>query len=301
VVSDSNGVPDQAQICRDEYLAHELGHNMGQQHDIATAAGDDDSNLDGSLLDPEEYGRTAYSFGYNAAVAQGDFYTIMALRRNGQSGFVVFANPNLTCGTSPCGIAASSDNARSINEAMPIVARFRVPRSPTGGNWLRGDLNGDGRADVIWRNTTTFRNAVWLSGLSTTAQSMFSVTNNAWSIQGVGDFDNDGQGRRAVAQHHHGPEHDLARGQCHDADLRQFARRVVSRWRAPATSTATAARTSTGATRSPGSDALWKGGSSANGQSLSSVALDWQPVGVGDFNRDGRDDILWRNTSRAAT
>jgi Ca2+-binding RTX toxin-like protein len=27
------------------------------------------------------------------------------------------------------------------------------------------------------------------------------------------------------------------------------------------------------------------------------VALDWHVVGIGDFNRDGRDDILWRNDS----
>ena len=28
---------------------------------------------------------------------------------------------------------------------------------------------------------------------------------------------------------------------------------------------------------------------------LTSVPLDWQVVGTGDFNGDGRDDILWRN------
>ncbi len=30
------------------------------------------------------------------------------------------------------------------------------------------------------------------------------------------------------------------------------------------------------------------------------MPLDWQIVGIGDYNGDGRDDILWRNSQSGA-
>ncbi len=47
-----------------------------------------------------------------------------------------------------------------------------------------------------------------------------------------------------------------------------------------------------------GQNTLWKGGSNAgvNVQSLQAITvLDWKVAGVGDYNGDGNDDILWRN------
>jgi hypothetical protein len=39
--------PDNGSFCRDETLIHELGHNLGLQHDVASARGDN------GVLDPE--------------------------------------------------------------------------------------------------------------------------------------------------------------------------------------------------------------------------------------------------------
>lgn len=128
VISDSSGAqfPDNGNTCREESLAHELGHNMGQQHDIITARGSDDSNGDGDLLDPEEFGRHPYSFSHSTDGGTNNFYTIMSVRRPGQAGYRVFANPELqTCGNQPCGVADQADNVRSLNATMPVVANFR--------------------------------------------------------------------------------------------------------------------------------------------------------------------------------
>jgi len=124
IVSDSNGsaFPDNGNTCREVYLVHELGHNMGLQHDRASAAGSDDTDGDGNVLDPEEYGAFPYSFGLNADASHGNFYTVMSLVRAGQTGYAVFSNPNITsCGGFACGVADHEDNARALRLTMPIA------------------------------------------------------------------------------------------------------------------------------------------------------------------------------------
>ncbi|MGH8076417.1 MAG: reprolysin-like metallopeptidase, partial [Lysobacter sp.] len=70
VVSDGRdaGTDGKTYFCREETLAHELGHNMGSQHDRAAAT------VNGVL----KYGLYSYSFGYKTGVGEGNFYTVMA-------------------------------------------------------------------------------------------------------------------------------------------------------------------------------------------------------------------------------
>ena len=122
VVSDGTdqGTDGKTYYCLDETLAHELGHNMGAQHDRDAAKGDN------GILDANEYGAFPYSFGYKATATTGNFYTVMAYGDKGQSIYRVFSDPRSTfCGGLACGITDQADNARTLTQTIPTVATFR--------------------------------------------------------------------------------------------------------------------------------------------------------------------------------
>src|SRR5438477_592795 len=117
------------------------------------------------------------------------------------------------------------------------------------------DFDGDCKSEVLWRNSATGEDYVWLmNGLTITrGGSLTTVDDPAWQIQGTGDFDGDGK-----------------------ADIL---------WRNAVT----------------GENYIWlmNGLSIASSGSVNFVdpASGWQVQGIGDFDGDGRDDILWRNPS----
>ena len=55
------------------------------------------------------------------------------------------------------------------------------------------DFNGDGRSDVLWRNSGTGANVIWHSANSATLQSLAAVSNFDWRVVGNGDYDGDGR------------------------------------------------------------------------------------------------------------
>src|SRR6266480_4215178 len=67
---------------------------------------------------------------------------------------------------------------------------------PTSGWQVQGigDFDGDGRADILWRNLSTGENYIWLmNGLSTASQGSVNFVDPAWQVKGIGDFDGDGK------------------------------------------------------------------------------------------------------------
>ena len=65
----------------------------------------------------------------------------------------------------------------------------------TDPNWKRyavDDFNGDGRADLLWRNSATGQTAVWLMN-GTTLVSGAGLLGPDWQISRTGDFNGDGR------------------------------------------------------------------------------------------------------------
>src|SRR3546814_629052 len=153
VVSDGTDLDegdDNTYFCREETLAHELGHNMGQAHN------DEDSSSTGVH---------AYSYGYREASSTG-FYTVMAYPQADGSQFSIryFANPNVKYSGRVTGVANQSDNVRSLNQVMPIIATFRATVVPVDRKSVvegksvsvRVDLGGRGSLKKK-TNETTYR------------------------------------------------------------------------------------------------------------------------------------------------
>jgi len=122
----------------------------------------------------------------------------------------------------------------------------------------KSDANGDGGADLFWRNTVTGDVNVWLldpltRDLLPDSDNIGTVADPDWVVLGTGDFDGDGK-----------------------ADLlwRNTATGEVNVWFID------------GTTMKPSSGNI--------------TAIDptvWQYAGTGDFDHDGVSDIVWRNTA----
>jgi hypothetical protein len=121
---------------------------------------------------------------------------------------------------------------------------------------VRGDFNGDGQADLLWRGDPPFpRTKAWLmTGSVPTGQTIsFGGPAEGWTIMSTADFNGDGT-----------------------PDLLEYY---------------------------PNSNAvvleLMNGGIpiAPIGIISSGASTVWQMVGVADFNRDGKQDIVWHNSA----
>ncbi|WP_460711918.1 FG-GAP-like repeat-containing protein [Lysobacter terrae] len=299
VVNDSSGdmFPDNGATCPDLHLAHELGHNMGQQHDVVTASGTNDSNSDGNLLDPEEYGRHPYSFGYSTDGTAADIATIMSVRRISQTRYKLFSNPRISaCGGAPCGTVDQADNARSMNATMPIVATFRTQASPLQASV---DLNGDGKSDLIWENYAQSWMAYWwMSGAAPIGSGVYSI-GTPYRISATGDFDGDGRGDILWANT---LNHTLFlwRSRGDGTFDSQYVAAYGGNWSIVATADLNGDGKSdlVWEDRAQGMWAYWwMNGSAVTASGVYSVGTAYRIVTTGDFDGDGRGDLLWSNTT----
>jgi hypothetical protein len=169
-----------------------------------------------------------------------------------------------------------------------------------------GDFDGDGKDDILWRNTVTGQNYLYpMDGLAIKPAEGYlrTVADLSWQIVGVGDFDGDGKAdvlwrNMATGQSYIYPMNGTA-----ILGTEGYLRTVPLAWRIAGV----------GDFDGDGkADILWR--NSASGENylypmdgttikptegpLRTVAdLNWQIQAVGDYSGDGKADILWRNSS----
>lgn len=127
----NNGFTVTARSCAVGNLsfAHELGHNMGSQHN------------------PENGSGATFAYGYGHYV-NGSFRTVMSYVDpcpNGCTRRPYFSNPRVTFMGFPTGIDDARDNARSINNTADVIANYRY----SGSSLTLNSLNSGG---IVPRN-----------------------------------------------------------------------------------------------------------------------------------------------------
>jgi glucose/arabinose dehydrogenase len=188
-------------------------------------------------------------------------------------------------------------NGTSISAAANILTT-----DPTWSVSHIADFNGDGKADILWRNTDG-RVTVWLMNGNTILGAVGLLGPDAnWRVSHVGDFNGDGK-----------------------ADLLwRNTNGAVTLWLMNGTAiTSTAGLigpdanwsvSHTGDFNGDGkADLLWRNTNGAvtlwlmSGTTTTSAAgvlgpdPSWSVSHVADFNGDGKADLLWRNTNGAVT
>ncbi len=281
-------------FCLDETLAHELGHNMGANHDVDTAKGTD------GTLNASDYGAYSYSFGYKNNTY--GFYTVMAYGDSGQHIYRIFSDPRSTfCGGQPCG-TSQADNARTLAQSIPIVAGFRatvVADAPSRVLLKQVDTDGNGRSDLLLRSHSLGRVVTWfMSGTTRTAASSITL-GGSYTLVGTGDFNGDHRTDLLWTS----PARDL----------------LISMSSGTSYSTTTTPYTYTSGTQVIGAadvngngtaDILLRNaaagrvyvwfmsGTTRVATSSNVVAASYDFVGSGDLNHDGRQDLVWTSANR---
>ena len=163
-----------------------------------------------------------------------------------------------------------------------------------------GDFNGDGKADILWRNASGQIYIWYMNGLSVTSQTLVSSVTPDWQVLFVGDFNGD---KKADI---------LWRNNDNLIGMWLMNGTTISSQCLIGSTTPDWAIDGVGDFNGDGkTDIVWRNRTSGvvfiyllnactvigAGPVATVSDENWQIFGVGDFNGDGKADILWRHTS----
>ena len=204
----------------------------------------------------------------------------------GTSGTLNFSNEN----GDPAPIAIESGDVEPLWPAAP-PPKLGIPQ-------LTKDLNGDGKADIVWESFIGNVYAGLIDGSSVTSQRFLANIWTGWTIVGGGDFNGDGKADILW----HDLEGNVAIWMMDGIRVDSFSTvgNLGTDW----------SIVGAGDFNGDGkADILWHsdagdvviwfmdGTTVTSSGTIANIWPGWSIVGVGDFNGDGKADILWRDVN----
>jgi ribosomal silencing factor RsfS len=209
---------------------------------------------------------------------------------------------NLEETKSYCFVVRALDNEGLESENSNEVCVDVGETDPANASNIKGDFDGNGTTDILWRRGDTGEVAVWLmNGSTRSAYSLGSVTTD-WEIVDIANFD--GNTTDDILWRHTGT------GEVVSWLMNGFTKTVHSYGNVPLVWEIV----SVGQFDADNStdDILWRrgdtgevavwlmNGSTRSAYSLGGVTTDWEIVDIANFDGNTTDDILWRHTGTGA-
>jgi len=175
---------------------------------------------------------------------------------------------------------------------------------PVAAGWTIkgiGDVNGDGKADIVWQSTSG-QVVAWLmtwdgSTMSYTLRD-YGIVGAGWSIAGVGDLDGDGVDDIVWFYQPSGLVYTWLMNSAGVKAVSAIGM-VAPGWTIQKVGDFDGDGKADLFWRNGSSNAIWymNGASVASVFTPPSVASTWSIVGVGDYDGDGKYDLMWRDAS----
>jgi len=203
--------------------------------------------------------------------------------------------------------ASTGENYLYTMDGTRVLTGEGYLRAVADPNWQiagTGDFDGDGRADILWRNAATGENYIYLmSGTSIIGEGYLrTVSDLDWKVAGVGDFDGDGRDDILWRNATSGENYVYFMNSLSIANEGYLRTVADTRWEVKGV----------GDVDGDGkADILWRNSSSGEnyvylmqgtairGEGYLRTVADtrWEIKGFGDVDGDGRADIVWRNNA----
>ena len=289
--------------------------NDGWSHELSESISDPDGNAWYRDSDGSEIGDICFPPEQNPIYLNGDVYEIQTEYSNAAHGCSGFF-PYLAASHVFNGLKVQSSSVWSVSFNSDILWR------DTGGDvaaWLMNggtvlqsaalgtvpgsfsvigqhDFSGDGDADLLWRDGSGNISMWFMNGTAVSSAAAVGNLTSNWTLYGTADLNGDGKG---------------------DLLWRDSTTGTVAVWfmngATVASTTSFGALPSTWTIvgdangdilwrDSAGDIALWgvQNGQVTSSSGLGTVTSNFVVQGVGDFNGDGKIDILWRDTNSGA-